>query len=82
MKNTKIINAAVYIRTGAGNNKSKHKIKRQLSDIKKYANKNGYKISEVYTDKGFSGIAPNRPALTQLHKDAELGKWKIVLIHD
>jgi len=36
----------------------------------------------VYTDKGFSGKTPDRPALRQLHKDAELGEWKIVLVSD
>ena len=82
MKKEKIINAAVYVRTATKNNKSKIRIRRQLSEIKKYANKNGYKISEVYTDKGFSGNAPDRPALRQLHEDAKLDKWNIVLIHD
>ncbi|MCX6723155.1 MAG: recombinase family protein [Candidatus Staskawiczbacteria bacterium] len=82
MKKTKLMNAVAYARTAIKNNKSNNRIKRQLSEIEKYANKNGYKISKVYADNGFGGNAPDRPALHQLHKDAELGKWKVVLIHD
>lgn len=78
----KSINAVAYARTGKKNNKSKWKIKKRLSEIEKYAQKNGYMILERYIDEGFGGDAPNRPALLRLHEDAKLGKWKIVLVSD
>lgn len=79
MKST---NAVAYARVGARDDKSRNKIKRQFSEIEKYAQKNGYMILKKYSDEGFSGNAPDRPALHQLHEDAKLGEWKIVLIYD
>ena len=82
MKNTKLVNAVAYARIGEKNHKSNSKIKWQFSKIEKYAQENGYVISKKYIDKGFSGNAPDRPALHQLHEDAKLGEWKIVLVSD
>lgn len=82
MKNIKLLNAVAYARTGIKNCRSNNRIKRQLSEIKKYADKNDFIISKEYIDKGFDGNAPDRPALHQLHKDAELGAWKTVLIYN
>ena len=82
MKTKKIINAVAYARSGTKNNKANSKIKWQLSKIEKFAQENWYVVLKKYVDKGFGGNAPDRPALHQLHKDAELGKWKVVLIHD
>ncbi|KKP30987.1 MAG: hypothetical protein A2312_02240 [Candidatus Staskawiczbacteria bacterium RIFOXYB2_FULL_32_9] len=79
MKNSKSKNAVAYVRTATKNNTL---INKQLSEIKKYATKNGYKISKEYIDSGYSGNESNRPAIVELLKDSKSDAHKAVLIFD
>lgn len=61
----------------------KSKIETSLTDqaetIKGYAQKNGYKLYRIYQDAGISGARTDRPALSELKREAELGKFSKVV---
>lgn len=51
----------------------------QKSMLLSYAQTNQWNVYKVYTDDNFTGADRNRPAFNEMLKDAEAGKFKIVL---
>jgi DNA invertase Pin-like site-specific DNA recombinase len=52
----------------------------QLSELREYAGRRGWEITEEYTDQGFSGSKESRPALNRLMIDAQQRKFDAVLV--
>ena len=75
----KVLTAALYVRVAAA--VQDHDCARnQLSVLKKYSRKNGYKAVQTYVDNGYSGMTLNRPGMIRLREDAKKGFWKHLLI--
>ncbi|MCM1233349.1 MAG: recombinase family protein [Ruminococcus flavefaciens] len=51
----------------------------QVMLLQQYADNNGWDVYECYTDDDWTGADRNRPAFNRLLKDAEQGKFDIVL---
>jgi len=51
----------------------------QESDIRKHVDYKGWKLVEVYQENGVSGYKKDRPALERLLKDAENGRFDVVI---
>jgi DNA invertase Pin-like site-specific DNA recombinase len=52
----------------------------QEGELKQYAAARGWSIFKVYADKGFSGAKLDRPALSELMRDARRRRFDIVLV--
>jgi putative DNA-invertase from lambdoid prophage Rac len=52
----------------------------QLSELREYAARSGWKIADEYIDEGISGAKADRPALVQLMKDASMKRFQAVLV--
>ncbi len=73
---------ATYGRVSTSNQENEGTIETQLSEVKRFAEKNGYTIVQQYTDNGWSGDSIARPALDQMRQDAKKKIWEAVLIYD
>src|SRR6266702_265729 len=62
-----IIRVALYVQLSTFNNQDPEM---QLSELREYAARRGWQISEEYTDQGVSGCKESRPALNRLMSDA------------
>lgn len=77
--------AAIYARLSeedrnkTGVSADSESIINQVMLLKQYAENNGWTVYECYTDDDWAGADRNRPAFNQLLKDAEEGKFNIVL---
>jgi DNA invertase Pin-like site-specific DNA recombinase len=69
------MNIFIYARTAQ---KSQNKIEAQVQACKEFATKEGYEISEVFIDDGFSGISDDRPSYKKLLEAAKQGDTVIV----
>jgi DNA invertase Pin-like site-specific DNA recombinase len=54
--------------------------KAQESELKAFAEKRGWKIYRVYSDRGESGAKEKRPALNELWRDCKQGRVDIVCV--
>lgn len=54
-------------------------IQNQKTLLNKYAMDNAWKVYKIYSDDDYSGLDSERPEFNQLIKDAESGKFNIVL---
>jgi putative DNA-invertase from lambdoid prophage Rac len=52
----------------------------QLTELREYANRFGWQISEEYVDQGYSGSKADRPALTRLMRDANMKRFAAVIV--
>lgn len=52
----------------------------QLSELREYAGRREWQITEEYTDEGISGAKESRPALNRLMLDAQRRKFDAVLV--
>ena len=59
-----IVRVALYARVSTLNNQDPEM---QLADLREYADRRGWQISEEYTDQGVSGSKESRPALESSH---------------
>jgi len=73
---------AGYYRVSTALQEEQKTIETQISAVKDFAQKNGYKIVQEYKDDGWSGDMLQRPALDQLRIDAKRRAWDAVLIYD
>ena len=77
--------AAVYCRLSQEDKNKEHEIdesrsiQNQKSMLVSYAESNNWKIYKVYTDDDYTGADRSRPAFNELLRDAEAGKFDIVL---
>ncbi len=74
-------NAALYARYSS-DMQTENSIIAQQRAIKKYADKNGYVITQEYIDRACSGTKlDGRPKMEQLIKDSNKGLFNVVLVH-
>lgn len=52
----------------------------QLAELREYAGRRGWQITEEYTDEGVSGAKESRPALNRLMVDAQRREFDAVLV--
>jgi site-specific DNA recombinase len=82
-ENKKIIKLiAIYARVSTARQEEEGTIATQILQINEFAEKNGYKIVEVYKDEGWSGVSIARPDLDRLRVDAKKNMWEAVLFYD
>lgn len=72
-----ITRVALYARVSTS---YKQDPKMQLSELREYANRRGWQISEEYTDQGISGSKESRPALNRLMSDACRRRFDAILV--
>lgn len=74
--------AAVYCRVSSEAQQERQTITAQIDFAKKYCDLQGITITEIYKDDGVTGTLPlhERPAGLQLLKDAQAGKFSLLLI--
>ena len=74
--------AAIYARVSTLEQATEgYSIGVQKEKLAAYANAQGYTVSDIYSDEGFSGKDLKRPAMEKLLADVKQGKIGIVLIH-
>jgi DNA invertase Pin-like site-specific DNA recombinase len=72
-----IIRVALYARVSTLNNQDPEM---QLSELREYASRRGWQITEEYTDQGISGCKESRPALNRLMSDACRRRFGSILV--
>lgn len=56
-------------------------VENQLHGIRELSKNRNFLLSEEYIDQGISGKCEKRPALDQLIRDAQKGRFSIIIIH-
>lgn len=84
MSKQTIYNVGIYVRLSqedmrAGESLS---IENQKLILTKYVKEQGWNISNIYVDDGYSGTDFNRPAVTRLLEDAKTGKINLIIVKD
>jgi len=72
---------ALYPRVSGHEQEDNYSIPEQIKRMKAYCEARGWTVYKIYTDSGFTGSNLNRPGLQQLIKDAETGKFNMVLVY-
>jgi DNA invertase Pin-like site-specific DNA recombinase len=72
-----IVRVALYARVSTLHNQDPEM---QLTELREYADRRGWQISDEYTDQGISGSKESRPALNRLMADAHRRKTDAVLV--
>ena len=77
-------NAAVYARLSREDSRSGESlsIEHQKEFLERFIREQGWTLSGVYTDDGYSGTSFDRPGLNQMISDAESGKINLVVVKD
>lgn len=81
----KMDKVAIYCRLSEEDHNKTHdfddseSIKNQKAMLTQYASEHSWQIYDVYSDDDFTGSDRNRPSFNRLLKDAEAGKFNIVL---
>ena len=70
--------AVIYARYSS-HNQREASLEQQIAECKKYAEKNGYTVSDIYQDAAVSGRTDDRPAFKRLMKDAEKEKFDYII---
>lgn len=73
--------AALYARVSTEEQANNFSIPNQLEHLHKYCHQYGYQVLREYIDPGWSGTVIERPALTELIKDARAKLFDIVLVY-
>lgn len=73
---------AIYARVSTARQEEEETIKTQLSAVKEFADRQGYRVVQEYIDDGWSGDILARPALDQMREDAKKKTWQAVLAYD
>jgi DNA invertase Pin-like site-specific DNA recombinase len=76
------LRAAIYCRTSTA--KPKSSIARQMANIRPYAERQGYVLSDelTYTDEGSADELAQRPGLQRLLADAAAGRFDVVVVDE
>lgn len=72
---------ALYPRVSGHEQEDNYSIPEQIKRMKAYCEARGWMVYKIYTDSGFTGSNLNRPGLQSLIKDAENGKFDMVLVY-
>lgn len=72
---------ALYPRVSGHEQEDNYSVPEQIDRMKKYCEAKDWMIYKIYTDSGFTGSNINRPGLQSLIKDAETGKFDMVLVY-
>ena len=72
-----ILRVALYARVSTLNNQDPEM---QLRELREYAERRGWQITEEYIDQGVSGCKESRPALNQLMSDACRRSFDAILV--
>ncbi len=76
------IHCAGYIRVSTKGQIDDESLLTQKNSITRYAEEKGFELTEIYEDAGISGgSVEERHALLRCLHDAELGKFKVLIIH-
>src|SRR5579872_2323102 len=70
------VRAAIYARVST----TDQNCEMQVSELREYAARRGWKVSGEYVDTGWSGAKASRPELNRLMKDAALRRFDAVLV--
>ena len=75
------IEIAIYARSAGGN---EQQIEEQISNCKDFIKSIGYDPDKavIYVDNGFTGYSVDRSAFLKMMKDADEGKFQILVIND
>jgi site-specific DNA recombinase len=76
------IKAALYARVSTEEQREGQTIDSQIAELEHFVRANGWEISDIYKDEGWSGSILARPALDRLRDDASKGLFNTVLIND
>ena len=71
-------NAVIYARYSS-NNQRDVSIDQQVDKCREFAERNGYRIVEVYSDAAMSGKDDNRPKFQKMMRDAKKGGFEFVI---
>lgn len=71
-------NAVIYARYSS-HNQREASLEQQISECRKYAEQNGYTITEVYQDAAISGKTDARPAFQRMMHDARKEKFDYII---
>lgn len=72
---------ALYPRVSGHEQEENYSIPEQIYRMKKHCEARDWMVYKIYTDSGFSGSNMQRPGLQELIKDAEEGKFEMVLVY-
>lgn len=72
---------ALYPRVSGHEQEDNYSIPEQIDRMQKYCDARDWIVYKIYTDSGFSGSNIERPGLQQMIKDAESGKFDLVLVY-
>ena len=72
-----IVRVALYARVSTLNNQDPEM---QLNELREYAGRRDWQITEEYTDQGVSGCKESRPALNRLMSDACRRRFDAILV--
>lgn len=79
-KVTDLIPAVAYARFSSDHQRDES-IDAQLRAISEYAERNGFDIKEIYTDRALSARSDQRPGFQRMIKDSRSGDFKAVIVH-
>lgn len=71
-------NAVIYARYSS-HNQREASLEQQIDECKKYAERFGYTITEIYQDAAISGKTDERPAFKRMMRDAEKEKFDYII---
>ena len=71
-------NAVIYARYSS-HNQREASLEQQIAECKQYAERNGYKIIEVYQDAAISGRTDDRPAFKRMMHDAKKEQFDFII---
>ncbi len=73
-------NAVIYARYSS-DKQSEQSIEGQVRVCKEFAERNNYRIADIYIDRAISGKTDNRPALQKMLKDSAEKTFEIVIVY-
>ena len=77
-------NAGIYVRLSKDDERAGESlsIENQKLILTKYVTEQGWNITDIYVDDGYSGTNFNRPGVTRLLDDAKTGKINLIIVKD
>jgi len=76
------MNISIYLRVSTEDQaREGYSLDVQREYLESFAKKEGFEIFKIYNDDGYTGYNTNRPALSELLKDAREKKFNLVLVY-